>query len=181
LFTQLLAVAPLRSGHKLLSVTAPSRGLFGSGSSLPPLRHRFFDWFTGDVVPRWRRIGWFYKGAAFLVGSSMFYWLVNVRGPIATTDAMVSTFEAGGMPDWHDHYSKDLLASVRRPQLEEDLHKLLHPDTSSKYAVVIGGTGTGKSTAVRLAMRSLPDPKGCVYFLTPETLDWARRTSWLPW
>jgi hypothetical protein len=51
------------------------------------------------------------------------------------------------------------------------MRKLLSPGTSKHYAVVIGGTGTGKSTAVRLAMRSLPYPKGIVYFLTPEVLE----------
>jgi ABC-type glutathione transport system ATPase component len=75
------------------------------------------------------------------------------------------------VPDWHSRYSKDLLASVKRPELERVLHELLHPETSDQYAVVVGGTGTGKSTAVRLAMRSLlADPKGVVYFLVPELL-----------
>jgi KaiC/GvpD/RAD55 family RecA-like ATPase len=36
---------------------------------------------------------------------------------------------------------------------------------------VIGATGTGKSTAVRLAVRSLPAPKGVVYFSTPEIVE----------
>jgi len=162
-----------------------TRGLFGYGSSnllspmssrslstRQPFRYEVFDWFRYEFVPRWRRIALVYKGAAVLVGSSLVYYTVHERGAIATTDSIVSTFEASNA-DWlNSHFSKDLLASVKRPLLEEDLGKLLHPDISNHYAVVIGASGTGKSTAIRLAVRSLSDPKGIVYFLTPEVLEY---------
>ena len=175
----------LSSGPSRLLSTS-SRRLLGSGSSVvssprllntsagsprPPLRHRAFDWLKDDLVPYWRRLAFLYKGATVVVGSAVVYHLVNERGQIATTNAMLSTFEAGGVSDWDRSYSGDLLASVERPQLEEELHKLLHPDISKNYAVVIGGTGIGKSTAVRQAVRSLPSPKGVVYFMTPKEME----------
>jgi hypothetical protein len=69
------------------------------------LRHRAFDWFKDDLVPRWRRIGWLYKGGVLVVGLSALYYTRKEHGPTASTDAIVSTFEEGGVPNWQNHYS----------------------------------------------------------------------------
>ena len=60
--------------------------------------------------------------------------------------------------------------SIQRTELHEDLTQLLRPDKKAQYAVVVGAAGTGKSTAVRRAVRSLNEPKGAVYFLPPTLL-----------
>jgi hypothetical protein len=140
-------------------------------STRQPLRYEIFDWIKMDLVPRWRNIALMYKGGAVLAGACFVYYMVQERGEIATTDSIISAFEAGNA-DWlNSQFHKDLRASVKRPLLEDGLVKLLRPDSSDHYAVVIGATGTGKSTAVRLAVRSLPGPKGVVYFSTPEILE----------
>ena len=66
---------------------------------------------------------------------------------------------------------KDGLATVQRSELRKGLLELLHPASSEQYAVIVGGTGTGKSTAVRQALQSLKKPVGALYFMTPETID----------
>ena len=79
-------------------------------------------------------------------------------------------FEAGGAPGWDAIFFKDALKQIQRAELHNDLTQLLRPDKAAQYAVVVGAAGTGKSTAVRRAVRSLNEPKGAVYFLPPTLL-----------
>ena len=95
----------------------------------------------------------------------------------ALTAHMVATFEAGGVvpswlgrggAHWDTHRAVDASsATVPRPALEADLAALLRPQASKQYVLVVGESGTGKSTAVRSALRSLPWPSGAVYFSYP--------------
>ena len=62
----------------------------------------------------------------------------------------------------------DADARVPRPALVLELAALLRPNKTRQYALVVGESGTGKSTAVREAVRSLPSPKGVVYFSATE-------------
>jgi hypothetical protein len=87
------------------------------------------------------------------------------------TQAMLKVFEDGGVSGWDaQHEEVDGLATVPRPEVLHGLQSLLRPDISKQYAVVVGENGTGKSTAVRQAIRSLPDPKGVIYFLTSDSV-----------
>ena len=83
---------------------------------------------------------------------------------------MCGVFEAGGARGWDAIFFKDALAHIQRAELHKDLTQLLCPDKKAQYAVVVGAAGTGKSTAVRRAVRSLVEPKGAVYFLPPTLL-----------
>jgi hypothetical protein len=96
----------------------------------------------------------------------------------AALDARVAAaFEASGAraglvaPSllWDKKYgAKDARAGVPRQALATDLAALLHPASTDHYALVVGESGTGKSTAVRDAVRALPWPKGALYFSAPE-------------
>ena len=99
-------------------------------------------------------------------------------GESAVSRRMVAAFEYGGaqtgrlrattsLPWDVEFRANDALASVPRPVLIADLKALLRPEATSQYALVVGESGTGKSTAVRNAVRSLPSPKGAIYFSTP--------------
>ena len=101
-------------------------------------------------------------------------------GESVSTACMVKTFEAGGVVDgflpwesskhWDAYREADAGATVPRPKLIEDLAALLRPNATKQYALVVGESGTGKSTAVRAAVRSLPHPKGAIYFSAPENM-----------
>jgi len=86
---------------------------------------------------------------------------------------MLETFERGDITK-HDDTP---VAKVARPELIAELQEILQPKTSAAYYVIVGESGTGKSTAVREAVTSLPyqpqnkkEPKvrGVVYFSAPE-------------
>ena len=83
---------------------------------------------------------------------------------------MCGVFEAGGAHGWDAIFFKDSLNHIPRAELHADLTKLLQPNEKAQYAVIVGAAGTGKSTAVRSAVRSLFERKGAVYFLPPTLL-----------
>ena len=82
------------------------------------------------------------------------------------------------------HWDADAGATVPRPELIADLAALLRPNATKQYALIMGQSGTGKSTAFRAAVRSLPHPKRAVYsapeLLTSFSSGLARATGYLP-
>jgi hypothetical protein len=128
-------------------------------------------------------------GAAAVLGAFAYFYTVESEDAIITN--MCGVFERGGAPGWDTDFEVDLDANfVPRPALHAQLLALLRPllgDAELKrYAVVVGASGTGKSTAIRLAvraddklgnppegpfaaLRSMVQPKthGSVYFLAP--------------
>ena len=98
-------------------------------------------------------------------------------GEATVVRRMVAAFEDGGVQvglwapslPWDVEFrANDALATVPRPVLVANLTALLRPERTAQYALVVGESGTGKSTAVRNTVRSLPSPKGTIYFSTPE-------------
>jgi hypothetical protein len=102
-------------------------------------------------------------------------------GEAAVVAGVVAAFEAGGHAPrarmavrdgasaWDERFaSADARARVPRPALLAELAELLRPASTYQYALVVGESGTGKSTAVRAAIRMLPAPKGVIYFSAPE-------------
>jgi hypothetical protein len=85
------------------------------------------------------------------------------------TKEMRNVFECGGPPGWDtvapgwdigDSFDKLL----ERPALVSDLQALFRPDKKEHlYHVIMGDEGTGKTTAIRGALRSLASPKAVVY------------------
>jgi hypothetical protein len=100
-------------------------------------------------------------GLALALG---YAWYKESEGCISRE--MLNVFESGGAPD-------DIVAElVERPTLVADLQTLLKPDlTDHLYYVVIGDEGTGKSTVIRAAIRSLASPKAVVYCEVRSSLD----------
>jgi hypothetical protein len=114
-------------------------------------------------------------------------------GEAAVVSNMVAAFEAGDAAEaswwlrprapwapaaqpWDDAYrATDLRARVPRPALVRDLAALMRPSgASNQYVLVVGESGTGKSTAVRNAVRELlrsPGAAGVLYFSAPEIAE----------
>lgn len=71
-------------------------------------------------------------------------------------DNMCGVFERGGAPGWEREFEVDLGAvGAPRPALQAQLLSLFSSNLGLRsYAVVVGACGTGKSTAVRLAVRA---------------------------
>ena len=82
-------------------------------------------------------------------------------------------FEQGGASAWDADFAVDqALSRVPRHAVHSELLDLLSPHSEPEthcYAVVVGASGTGKSTAVRKAVRAVGSGsvKGAVYFLAP--------------
>ena len=118
-----------------------------------------------------------------------------ILGEAAVSRSMVAAFETGGAQvgwfwapslQWDTNFgAKDARATVPRPALVADLAALMRPGSTDHYALVVGESGTGKSTAVREAVRSLQSPKGAIYFSAPELVasfssDLARAVGYAP-
>ena len=86
------------------------------------------------------------------------------------TASMCRVLEAGGVHGWQAPFVADQLPLVARPQLREELTRMLRPGDYAQYAVIVGAAGTGKSTAVRTAIAALEKPKGVVYYLCSTLL-----------
>lgn len=127
------------------------------------------------------------EGLAAAAGASLLFLcgLAAARaalGEVAVVAGVVAAFEAGGYAPrshavgpcararvWDEQFaSGDVRARVPRPALLVQLSELLRPVSTATYALIVGESGTGKSTAVRAAVRALPLPKGVIYFSAPE-------------
>jgi hypothetical protein len=101
-------------------------------------------------------------------------------GEAAVVARVATAFEDGGaragffspsLP-WDDEFrDNDARVRVPRHALAADLAALLRPAATAQYALVVGESGTGKSTAVRDVIRALPTPKGAIYFTAPELVE----------
>ena len=86
---------------------------------------------------------------------------------------MCRVFEHGGAPAWDaDFEFADRHGGVPRLALHGQILALLSPRVTpdaKRYAAVVGASGTGKSTAVRKAVRASGSGrvKGAVYFMAP--------------
>lgn len=104
---------------------------------------------------------------------------VSTAARSLTTDSarvarMVATFEAGCAPSasWGSaplcdegwFRFADARARVPRAALVADIADIFSPHKTNLYSIIIGNTGSGKSTVIRRAVRALPSPKGAVYF-----------------
>jgi hypothetical protein len=119
-------------------------------------------------------------GVALAAGGLLYLWSTEREDAVVAD--MFSVFEAGGVAGWDDGFFNDARASVERPDVEADLASILRPSVVDKYAVIVGPSGTGKSTAVRKVIRALIAEgvgagmgAGIVYFTTTELItDFSR-------
>ena len=143
---------------------------------IPPLLNRVFEYVTKDMLPQERRMYMLRAGGGVVgvvgVGGVGLYYLYKYPERMmlgGNENIVLRAFEEGrGLNSFQ---GEDGLATVQRSELRKGLLELLHPASSEQYAVIVGGTGTGKSTAVRQALQSLDEPVGALYFMTPETID----------
>jgi KaiC/GvpD/RAD55 family RecA-like ATPase len=88
--------------------------------------------------------------------------------PSAVPDRVLAAFVAGGLPGWDTDFSDDNEADIKRPTINADLERFIFPQRrDTKYVVIVGEHGTGKSTAVRSVVRNRTGDKGAVYVNTP--------------
>ena len=112
-----------------------------------------------------------FAGAAATALAAVYFY--THESEEAVIEGMCSTFERGGMPAWDRMFLGDLAPGrVPRSALQAELLALLSPlgePDAFRFAAVVGASGTGKSTAVRKAVRAAGSPgaKGAVYFLAP--------------
>ena len=112
-------------------------------------------------------------GSLFVGGT--IYYTYKLKRSLATLlpsitpskDSIVAAFEVGTGVD--EFKTKDNAENVERTELEAKLKKILHPEESGEYVVIVGKNGCGKSTVVRKVLSSLSEPKGFVYFDCPVT------------
>ena len=120
-------------------------------------------------------------GSAALAAGGLFYLWSTEREAAVVAD-MCGVFEAGGVAGWDAGFTNDARASVERPGVEADLASILCPSVVDKYAVIVGPSGTGKSTSVRKVIRALiakgagaDSGAGVVYCATTELItDFSR-------
>ena len=120
-------------------------------------------------------------GSAALATGGLFYLWSTEREAAVVAD-MCGVFEAGGVAGWDAGFTNDARASVERPKVEADLASILCPSVVDKYAVIVGPSGTGKSTSVRKVIRALiakgagaDTGAGVVYCATTELItDFSR-------
>lgn len=91
-------------------------------------------------------------GTAAVVLTIGAYW-VRTYGPPPARKGILETFVAGSVPSMWD--MADKLADVPRPDLHAALVRLLRPAATQTYTVIVGALGSGKSTAVRKAARTI--------------------------
>ena len=163
------STAPLRASTRAPLRASLASAAAGAPRPLPssqgdPLGDRAFAWFRRYLAIRAAVYG---VGGLAVLGGALYGW--SVWSEAAVRRSMLRTFEDGGRPGWERGFD-DSNADVARPELVAELAALLRPEVAREYVVVVGETGTGKSTAVRQAVRQLPWPKGVVYFDAPELL-----------
>jgi hypothetical protein len=120
-------------------------------------------------------------GSAALAAGGLFYLWSTEREAAVVAD-MCDVFKAGGVAGWDASFTNDAGASVERPGVEADLASILCPSVVDKYAVIVGPSGTGKSTSVRKVIRALiakgagaDTGAGVVYCATTELItDFSR-------
>ena len=163
------STTPLRASTRVPLRASLASGAAGAPRPLPsshgdPLGDRAFTLFRRYLAIRAAVYG---VGGAAVLGGVLYGWSVWSEAAVRRT--MLRTFEAGGRPGWEADFD-DSRAVIARPDIVAALATLLRPEFADDYVVVVGETGTGKSTAVRQAVRQLPWPKGVVYFDAPELL-----------
>lgn len=127
--------------------------------------------FCREVLQK--RAKFYFGVAGILVLVSGYFWYKESEWCI--TREMRSVFESGGTPGWDKNCDDTVAELVERPALVADLQALLSPDRKEHlYHVIIGDEGTGKSTAIRGAIRSLAPPKAVVYCEVKEAVDFVK-------
>lgn len=127
---------------------------------------RFRIWH--DLFERYKKIDLRFK-IVMAIGSiatgTAFYFSHRDELVMSRADSVLSAFVQGRGFD----VDADEDAIVVRKDLNAQLLAILTPKKIDLYAVVVGERGSGKSTAVRKVIASLPEPRGIIYFNAPAS------------
>lgn len=110
------------------------------------------------------------KAGLGLLGAGVLGFALWTRRPAAVADRVLEAFECGGKPGWDSEFKDDSAARVKRPDLEARLKELFFGEGRAAYILITGEHGTGKSTAVRRAVREQKGVNGAVYVNVPFDL-----------
>ena len=168
-----IATHPFVSAHARfpLAPLAATHTRFLSAALTPrqPLRYEVWD-YVKEHLRFWRMLSM----AGVLVGTGVVGYMLRNHSPAAVPDSVLQTFEAGGKPGWDTEFDKDAAAKTKRPDVEKKLEEFFYPtpegDLSASYVLIMGEHGTGKSTAVRRAVRNRKGVNGAIYVNVPIDL-----------
>jgi KaiC/GvpD/RAD55 family RecA-like ATPase len=151
------------AGRGTLRLLAPTRHMTAPPSEGKPLWYILYD----DIKTLLKRkillgaIG----GIAIVGYGAHVLWPYR---PSAVPDRVLAAFVEGGLPGWDQEFSADARANSKTSTVIADLERFIFPqDGDTKYVVIVGEHGTGKSTAVRSVVRNRTGDKGAVYVNTP--------------
>jgi hypothetical protein len=127
-----------------------------------------------DIPSDDKRLGLVLKGFVLIGAIGAVAWFcgsaVDVFPSIASPEqAIVKVLENGS--GYQTHEVVDSTAAIKRGSIHKTLSAVLAPQKSRHYGIVVGGSGTGKSTAVRQVLASLPHPVGALYFDCPPNVN----------
>ena len=120
-----------------------------ASTAAPSLGRQTLDIVKAVLRSRARLVG---GGVLAAVG---LYYVWSTESEAGVIAGMCGVFEAGGVARWDAGFFNDERATVERSSVEADLAAILRPTAVDKYAVIVGPSGTGKSTSVRKVVRAL--------------------------
>jgi hypothetical protein len=121
-----------------------------------------------------KRVGLILKGIALVgaIGAAVWFcgFAVDNFSSIAIPGQVIVTVLEDGS-GYQTYELVDSSTAIKRGCIHQTLSATLAPQESRHYVVVVGGSGTGKSTAVRQVLASLPHPVGALYFDCPPNVN----------
>lgn len=156
----------LRSGITRLGAHQQSGSAMVEGKTLEK------DWRgrAGAIVAAFLAAAGYVKRDDIRDLANLYVWKTESKQSIV--DTMCEVFENGGVAGWDANYGKSKNNIIERPDELELLGSLLSgpADTEDGYTIVLGATGTGKTTAFLNTIRTLNrSVKGVVYFRATES------------
>jgi len=121
---------------------------------------RFLQWALGV---------WGLSGVAAFATLCWRLWQTQQYSDGAITKRILKSIENGtGLEAFNNDPDPDAKTTVKRTALVAELKGFLRPQNMDTYGIVLGPHGSGKSTAIREALRS-SGPQGAVYFMAPTS------------
>jgi hypothetical protein len=130
--------------------------------------------FCEEIPGYDKRVGLILKGFALVgaIGAAAWFcgFAVDNFSSIAIPGQVIVTVLEDGS-GYQTYERVDSTTAIKRECIHQALSAILAPQESRHYVVVMGGSGTGKSTAVRQVLASLSHPVGALYFDCPPNVN----------
>jgi len=112
-----------------------------------------------------------YKVLAFGTVVGALGYTLYYDSEYAVINEMVKRFENPSLQEWDE---SDAATIIARDDIQKLIKPLIHNENYEKmYAAIVGESGTGKSTAVRKAIRSINGAKGVIYCLIASESEYS--------